>query len=192
MALSTCFWRLKQILCWDAQFPQTFIINAFIYPGAGISPVYYLQLTAKSLPRHYPQPKDASLPKAMPSSLRQICFHSHTKATAIYLALISGSCYPHCHQEAQFYQQHCLPIALTHERRKLLSNASTLLNRILLIALVNGVSSGASCSNIVDGWLFSLYVVPSLRRRQWHPTPVLLPRKSHERSNLVGYSPWGH
>ena len=29
-----------------------------------------------------------------------------------------------------------------------------------------------------------------IRRRQWHPTPVLLPGKSLGRS-LVGYSPWG-
>ena len=28
-------------------------------------------------------------------------------------------------------------------------------------------------------------------RRQWHPTPVLLPGKSHEWRSLVGYSPWG-
>ena len=28
-------------------------------------------------------------------------------------------------------------------------------------------------------------------RRQWHPTPVLLPRKSHGWRSLVGYSPWG-
>ena len=28
--------------------------------------------------------------------------------------------------------------------------------------------------------------------RQWHPTPVLLPGKSHGRRSLVGYSPWGH
>ena len=27
-------------------------------------------------------------------------------------------------------------------------------------------------------------------RRQWHPTPVLLPGKSHGRRSLVGYSPW--
>ena len=26
---------------------------------------------------------------------------------------------------------------------------------------------------------------------QWHPTPVLLPRKSHGRRSLVGCSPWG-
>ena len=30
------------------------------------------------------------------------------------------------------------------------------------------------------------------RRRQWHPTPVFLPGKSHGRRSLVGCSPWGH
>ena len=30
-----------------------------------------------------------------------------------------------------------------------------------------------------------------VRRRQWHPTPVLLPGKSHGRRSLVGCSPWG-
>ena len=29
------------------------------------------------------------------------------------------------------------------------------------------------------------------RRRQWQPTPVLLPGKSHGGRNLVGCSPWG-
>ena len=29
------------------------------------------------------------------------------------------------------------------------------------------------------------------RRRQWHPTPVLLPGKSHGLRSLVGCSPWG-
>ena len=33
--------------------------------------------------------------------------------------------------------------------------------------------------------------IPSLRRRQWHPTPVLLPGKSHGQRSLVGCSPWG-
>ena len=28
------------------------------------------------------------------------------------------------------------------------------------------------------------------RRRHWHPTPVLLPGKSHGRRSLVGCSPW--
>ena len=29
------------------------------------------------------------------------------------------------------------------------------------------------------------------QRRQWHPTPVLLPGKSHGRRSLAGCSPWG-
>ena len=31
-----------------------------------------------------------------------------------------------------------------------------------------------------------------LRRRQWQPTPVLLPGKSHGQRSLGGCSPWGH
>ena len=29
------------------------------------------------------------------------------------------------------------------------------------------------------------------RRRQWHPTLILLPGKSHGQRSLVGCSPWG-
>ena len=35
--------------------------------------------------------------------------------------------------------------------------------------------------------IFSLII----RRRQWHPTPILLFGKSHGRRSLVGCSPWG-
>ena len=34
--------------------------------------------------------------------------------------------------------------------------------------------------------------VSAMWRRQWHPTPVLLPGKSHGRRSLVRCSPWGH
>ena len=30
-----------------------------------------------------------------------------------------------------------------------------------------------------------------LRRRQWHPTPILLPEKSHGLRSLIDCSPWG-
>ena len=30
-----------------------------------------------------------------------------------------------------------------------------------------------------------------MRRRQWQPTPVLLPGKFHGQRSLVGCSPWG-
>ena len=37
-----------------------------------------------------------------------------------------------------------------------------------------------------------IWVISSFeRRRQWHPTPVLLPGKSHGWRSLVGCSPWG-
>ena len=51
---------------------------------------------------------------------------------------------------------------------------------------------------IRDGRMLSQDTVVTLfdgkyggRRRQWHPTPVLLPGKSHGRRSLVGCSPWG-
>ena len=40
----------------------------------------------------------------------------------------------------------------------------------------------------------SIYTNPTIHifwRRRWHPTPVLLPGKSHGRRSLVGCSPWG-
>ena len=44
----------------------------------------------------------------------------------------------------------------------------------------------ASLSN----WCFSKDL-SEVRKRQWHPTLVLLPGKSHGRRSLVGCSPWG-
>ena len=38
----------------------------------------------------------------------------------------------------------------------------------------------------------SFAVIFSHQRGQWHPTPVLLPGKSHGWRSLVGCSPWGH
>ena len=35
------------------------------------------------------------------------------------------------------------------------------------------------------------YYIEVKWRRQWHPTPVLLPGKSHGQRSLVGCSPWG-
>ena len=42
-----------------------------------------------------------------------------------------------------------------------------------------------------SGLLFCYHVYVSHRRRQWHPTPVLLPGKSHGWRSLVGCGPWG-
>ena len=48
-------------------------------------------------------------------------------------------------------------------------------------------------SVLVDSWSFFLTYQWHYERwrRQWHPTPVLLPGKSHGWRSLVGCSPWG-
>ena len=49
------------------------------------------------------------------------------------------------------------------------------------------------CSTISNS-SSSLHFTPARHtcwRRQWHPTPVLLPGKSHGRRSVVGGSPWG-
>ena len=48
------------------------------------------------------------------------------------------------------------------------------------------------CTTVVTTILNFLMSCIMPRRRQWHPTPVLLPGKSHGRRSLVGCSPWGH
>ena len=40
-------------------------------------------------------------------------------------------------------------------------------------------------------WAFDPWVRKIPWRRQWQPTPVFLPGKSHGPRSLVGYSPWG-
>ena len=47
----------------------------------------------------------------------------------------------------------------------------------------------AICVHIVT--LYLALSIQQLWSRQWHPTPVLLPGKSHVWRSLVGWSPWG-
>ena len=44
---------------------------------------------------------------------------------------------------------------------------------------------------LVNTFFFLTYEAIVSRRRRWHPTPVLLPGKSHGRRILVGCCPWG-
>jgi len=41
-------------------------------------------------------------------------------------------------------------------------------------------------------FIAALFTIVKTWRRQWHPTPVLLPGKFHGQRSLVGCSPWGH
>jgi len=57
-------------------------------------------------------------------------------------------------------------------------------------ALISDVPIAVWCHPIVVLIFISLWLV-AWWRRQWQPTPVLLPGKSHGRRSLVGCSPWG-
>ena len=62
---------------------------------------------------------------------------------------------------------------------------------ISTISEINALTKVLNCSNSSMGlglFLNCLFYSTSLsiRRRQWHPTPVLLPGKSHGRKSLVG------
>ena len=80
-------------------------------------------------------------------------------------------------------------------------------NEFSKIAQACGSSSIKLTSNICHSSVFKIFLYESSKslrcfslltsynvgiwRRQWHPTPVLLPGKSHGQRSLVGCSPWG-
>ena len=56
-----------------------------------------------------------------------------------------------------------------------------------------------NCRGFSSGWnnfcfikIILCVVIMDHRRRQWQPTPVLLPGESHGQRSLAGYSPRGH
>ena len=51
---------------------------------------------------------------------------------------------------------------------------------MVIVVIMPTSSSDMGRMKLMDVW-----------RRQWHPTPVLLPGKSHGWRSLVGCSPWG-
>ena len=53
------------------------------------------------------------------------------------------------------------------------------------------IVKGVRQSYILPPCLFNLCIEYIMWSRQWHPTPVLLPGKSHGRRSLVGCGPWG-
>ena len=58
--------------------------------------------------------------------------------------------------------------------------------------LTCAISQRNEAGETVGGWLHIQGARLVSQRRQWHPTPVLLPGKSHGWRSLEGCSPWGH
>ena len=53
------------------------------------------------------------------------------------------------------------------------------------------VASPGAIAVACELYVFLTVFAHTYWRRQWHPTPVLLPGKSHGWRSLVGCSPWG-
>ena len=70
------------------------------------------------------------------------------------------------------------------------------LEKTLMLGNIEGRRKGCQRTKWLDGITDSMDMSLSklreiVRRRQWQPTPVLLPGKSHGWRSLVGCSPWG-
>ena len=64
--------------------------------------------------------------------------------------------------------------------------------RDVLWAIPEDDCSEKMCSRSTGSLDSKIWVCVSITwRRQWHPTPILLPGKSHGWRSLVGCSPWG-
>ena len=61
----------------------------------------------------------------------------------------------------------------------------------LIPVWTSGSSWFTYCWSLAWRILIITLLACEMRRRQWQPTPVLLPGKSHGQRSLVGCSPWG-
>ena len=55
----------------------------------------------------------------------------------------------------------------------------------MAFSITSGVVTGK------ENWILLLVLSQKTQPRQWQPTPVLLPGKSHGWRSLAGYNPWG-
>ena len=79
---------------------------------------------------------------------------------------------------------------------KITTHSSTLDWKIIPWTEEPGRLQSLGLQRVRDNWAHTCiqaleYHYITIRRRRWHPTPVLLPGKSHGRRSLVGCSPWG-
>ena len=68
------------------------------------------------------------------------------------------------------------------------TNSMGLNHKRFLFSKIEWQTHTLSCSALIMQLWGAILMIG---RRQWHPTPVLLPGKSHRQRSLVGCSPWG-
>ena len=87
-----------------------------------------------------------------------------------------------------------VPVLLGHNVTGLITRIHSLKNRLLSVYYTPWASLVAQTvkrlSAMQETWVRSLGWEDPLEK-EWQPTPVFLPGKSHGRRSLVGYRPWG-
>ena len=99
---------------------------------------------------------------------------------------------------SEFMQIFCLAVQATYV---LVSQKMIVLQNIVLIQMTLSIRPKRQKTLVINSDMKSQNethragdftgVSGVTQRRPWHPTPVLLPGKSHGRRSLVGCSPWG-
>ena len=84
----------------------------------------------------------------------------------------------------------CAGSSLLHELFSSCGEQGNSLVAVAMQKLLIAVASFVAEHGFSGVWASVVTVFPPLRR-QWHPTPVLLPRESHGQRSLVGCNPWG-
>ena len=74
----------------------------------------------------------------------------------------------------------------------LVSNKTNKIPPLTILSLINDFPGASVVKNLPAGRSpgFNSWVGKIPWKREWQPTPVLLPRKSQGQRSLKGYSPW--
>ena len=78
----------------------------------------------------------------------------------------------------------CVPYNPAKKLTRTVKQQQEMESELRVVLFAEGSKTWSSCLHWVS-------IVFHSQRRQWHPTPVLLPGKSHGWRSLVGCSPWG-
>ena len=139
------------------------------------------------------------------SSFSQLC---RDNTLASWPATTLTQIEQHIPKPNSFSSQTCSSFTVTYITRLITIKMVT----VLLILLIVPVVSSISLCTLLNPWkvrcvprgwkktpevgaadlFISSWLAQEPWRRQWHPTPVLLPGKSHGQRSLVGCSPCGH
>ena len=81
----------------------------------------------------------------------------------------------------------------TNSKVSILQGSASFMDHLSRLYTTAGRTMTVTARTFISRVVSSLFNMLSrfVQRRQWHPTPVLLPGKSHGRRSLEGCSPWG-